>query len=301
RVLALGAHEDLVLGAVEVFLVHAVAAVTRGHQGGLVDEVLEVGAAEARGAAGDAVDVDAVVAGAHAGVNLEDGLAAAHVREADDDAAVEAARPEQGRVEHVGAVGGGDEDDAVVALKAVHLDEQLVEGLLALVVTAAEASAAVATDGVDLVDEDDAGGVLLALLEQVADAAGADADEHLDEVRAADAEERDPGLAGDRLGEQGLAGARRAHQQHALGDPAADAQVLAGVAEEVDDLLDVLAGLVDASDILEGDLVVVLVEQAGLALAEVHGPAAAGLHLTHEHDHQDDDEDQRQVHQRELQ
>jgi hypothetical protein len=35
---------------------------------------------------------------------------------------------------------------------------------------------------VDLVHEDDAGRVLLGLLEEVADAAGADTDEHLDEV-----------------------------------------------------------------------------------------------------------------------
>ena len=40
-------------------------------------------------------------------------------------------------------------------VEAVHLDEQLVERLLALVVAAAEAGAAVAADGVDLVDEDD--------------------------------------------------------------------------------------------------------------------------------------------------
>src|SRR5689334_24101575 len=44
--------------------------------------------------------------------------------------------------------------------------------------------------GVDLVDEDDAGRVLLALLEQVAHAARADAHEHLDEVGARDREER---------------------------------------------------------------------------------------------------------------
>ena len=55
-------------------------------------------------------------------------------------------------------------------LEAVHLDEQLVQRLLALVVAAAEAGAAVTADGVDLVDEDDAGRVLLALLEQVAHA-----------------------------------------------------------------------------------------------------------------------------------
>jgi hypothetical protein len=51
-------------------------------------------------------------------------------------------------------------------------------------VTAAHAGAAVATDGVDLVDEDDRGGVLLGLVEQVAHAARADAHEHLDEVGA---------------------------------------------------------------------------------------------------------------------
>ena len=148
----------------------------------------------------------------------EDALAALHVRTVDDDLAVEAAGPEERRVEDVGPVGRRDEDDALVRLEAVHLDEELVERLLALVVPAAEARAAVAADGVDFVDEDDAGRVLLALLEEVADARGADADEHLDEVRAADREERDVGLAGDRAGEQRLAGSRGAHEEHALGD-----------------------------------------------------------------------------------
>jgi hypothetical protein len=51
-------------------------------------------------------------------------------------------------------------------------------------VTAAQPGAAVAPDRVDLVHEDDAGRVLLGLLEEVANARGADADEHLDEVGA---------------------------------------------------------------------------------------------------------------------
>jgi hypothetical protein len=95
-------------------------------------------------------------------------------------------RAQQGRVEDVGAVGRGDEDHAGAGVEAVHLHQQLVERLLALVVAAAHAGAAVPADGVDLVDEDDAGAVLLRLLEQVAHPAGADADEHLDEVRAGD-------------------------------------------------------------------------------------------------------------------
>ena len=45
-----------------------------------------------------------------------------------------------------------------------------------------------------------AGRARLRLLEQIAHPRGADADEHLDEVRARDREERHPGLAGDGAG-----------------------------------------------------------------------------------------------------
>src|SRR5204862_6246155 len=138
-------------------------------------------------------------------------------------------------IEHIGTIRRRDEDDALVALEAVHLDEELVERLLAFVVSAAEARAAVTADGVDFVDEDDARRVLLALLEQIADAARADADEHLDEVRARDGEEGNARLAGDRPREQGLARARRAHEQHALRDAAAEALELLRILEEGDD------------------------------------------------------------------
>ena len=119
-------------------------------------------------------------------MDLEDLLAPQAIRTVDDDLAVEAPGPQQRRIEDVGPVGGGDQDDVVLHLEPVHLDEQLIQRLLALVVAAAEAGTAVAADGVDLVHEDDAGGVLLGLLEQVADTAGAHSDEHLDEVGSAD-------------------------------------------------------------------------------------------------------------------
>ncbi len=151
-------------------------------------------------------------------MNLEDLLPTLPVGPVDDDLPVEAAGAQQGGVEDVGAVRGRDQDDVVLQLEPVHLDEELVEGLLALVVAAAHARAAVTTDGVDLVDEDDAGARLLGLLEQVAHARGADADEHLDEVGAGDREERHPGLAGSRAREERLAGAGRAVEQHALRD-----------------------------------------------------------------------------------
>ena len=179
-----------------------------------------------------------------------------------------------------------------IGLEAVHFDQHLVQRLLAFVVAAAQAGAAVAADGVDLVDEDDAGRTLLGLLEHVAHAGRADADKHLDKVRAADAEERHLGLAGNGLGQQGLAGAGRADEQHTAGDPATELLELLRVFEEIDQFLDLFLRFVAAGDVGEGGRVVGLVQHARLALAEAEGAAlATALHLAHE---VDPDTDQQQ-------
>lgn len=133
------------------------------------------------------------------------------------DLPVEAAGPQQRRVQDVRPVGGRDQDDAGPRVEPVHFDQQLVQRLLALVVPAAQARAALAAHGVDLVDEDDARVVLFGLVEQVAYPGRADTDEHLDEVRAGDGEERDAGLARHRAGKQRLTGPGRTVEQHAPG------------------------------------------------------------------------------------
>ena len=150
--------------------------------------------------------------------------------------------------------------------------------------------------GSDFVDEDDAGRVFLVLLEHVADARGADADEHLDKVGARNGEERNTCLTRDRAGEQGLAGAGRADQQRALGDFAAQTRKLARVLEELDDLLQLFARFVDARDIVEGDAALLLGEQLGLRLAEAHSAAraAALLHLAQHEEGNAQDQDERQ-------
>ena len=228
-------------------------------------------------------------------MDLEDPFAADHVRIRHDDLTVEAAGAQQGRVEHVGPVGRGDEDDPLVGLEPVHLDEQLVQRLLTLVVAAAEARAAMPADGIDLVDEDDAGRVLLRLLEHVAHAARADADEHLDEVRARNREEGNVGLARDGARQQRLTRPGRPHEQHAARNTAAEPLELLRVAQELDDLLQVLLGLVDAGDILEGHTAMRLGQELSLRLAEPHGFPAGPLHLPRHEDPYADESEQRQA------
>ena len=134
--LALGAHHDLVLGALELLHGHRATVGACGEERGLVDQVRQVRARETGRAARD--DRGANVLGERKlpHVDLEDLLAAADIRQRYDDLPVEPAGPKQCRVEHVGPVGCRDYDHALVALEAVHLDQELVQRLLALVVTA---------------------------------------------------------------------------------------------------------------------------------------------------------------------
>ena len=230
----------------------AVVVAPGGDQRRLVDEVAQVGADHARRRRGDAVEVDVVVERDRARVDLEDLAAAVLVGRVDRQAAVEAPGAQQRRVEDLGAVRRREHDDALRAGEAVHLREDLVERLLALVVAAeAAATAARAADRVELVDEDDRRRLLLGLLEEVAHARRADADDHLDELRRAEREERHVGLAGDGAREQRLAGAGRAGQQDALRDRGAELSIAVGVLEEVDDLDELLLDLVDAGDVVE--------------------------------------------------
>ena len=109
---ALGAHDDLVLGALEVVHLDQALVAARGEQRRFVHQVGEVGAREAGRAARDDVGLDVRRERHLAHVHLEDLLAAADVGQRHDHLAVEAARAQQRRVEHVGPVGGGDDDHA---------------------------------------------------------------------------------------------------------------------------------------------------------------------------------------------
>ena len=197
-------------------------------------------------------------------VDAENLLAAFHVGRADGHLPIETARTQQRRIENVRPVGRGDDDDALVRGKAVHLDEQLIQRLLALFVAERVAAAAPA-DRVELVDEDDARVVAARVLEELADSRRADARVHLDEVRTAGEQKRDLRFAGHRARQQRLAGSRRPDEQHALGNAAADRRKARRLAQEVDDLLHFLFRFVDARDVGERDRGLLGIRRARLA------------------------------------
>ena len=289
-----GAHHDLVLGLLELGHRDQALVLPRRQKGGLVDQVGEIRAGKTGGAARDHLCI-------HIGgqrhlfhVDLEDHFAAQHIGVRHNDLAVETAGPQQCGIQHVGTVGRSDQDDAFIGFEAVHFDQQLVEGLFAFVVATAETGAAVTADRIDFIDKDDAGGVFLALFEHVADAAGANADEHFNEIRTGNREERHVRFAGDRTGQERLTCTGWADKQHAFRNLAAKALEFLGVAQEFDDFFQFLLGFFDAGDVAEGDAAGPFGQQPCLGLAETHRLAAAALHLAHEENPHPDQQQHRE-------
>src|SRR4051812_16769775 len=111
-------------------------------------------------------------------MNLENTFTATHIRSIDHHLTIEASRTQECRVEYIRPVCSGDDDNTVILIEAIHLDEELVQGLLTLVVATAKTCATVASDGVNLVDKDDTRRMLFRLIEEIAYAGGTDADKH---------------------------------------------------------------------------------------------------------------------------
>ena len=150
-----------------------------------------------------------------------------------------------------------------------------------------------AADRVELVDEDDRRRRLLRLREEVAHARGADADDRLDELGRRHREEGHVRLARNGAREQRLARARRPGEQDAVRDPPAEPLVLLRIAEEVDDLGQLLLRLVDARDVGERDAVLRRLVAPRPRAAE---PAEHVLHVAgaaHQPEEQEDEEDGR--------
>ena len=115
---------------------------------------------------------------------LENFLSALDIWISNHNLSVETSGTEKCGVEDITSVGGCDNDNALVALKAVHFNKELVKGLLTLIVTAAKTCASLTAHSVDLIDEYDSGGIFLCCFKKVSYTACTHAHEHLNEVRA---------------------------------------------------------------------------------------------------------------------
>ena len=170
----------------------------------------------------------------------------------DEHLPVEAARAQERGVEILEAVRRRHDDHLVAGVEAVELDEELVQRLVVLAVEAA--AAAGRADGVELVDEHDRGRVLPRLLEELADPRRSEPREQLDERRGALRVEVGARGARDRLGKERLAGPGRPVEEDPARHPRPESLEALAVAEELDDLGELLLRLVEPCHVRPGHL-----------------------------------------------
>ena len=268
--------DDALNGCREIGHGDRVGGAAGGEQRRLIDQVGQIGAGKTRCQGSNLICIDIRAEIDFLQMHLENRDPTDPVGSVDQHLPVEAPGAEQGRVENLRPVGGCEQHDPGAGIKAVQFREQLIERLLLLVMAARErADAARASQRIQLVDEDDAGRGRARLLEQVAYPGGAHADEHLHKLRPADREERHARLTCHCAREQRLPGAGRSDQQYALRDVGAQASIVLRLLEKGDNLLELLFRLIDAGNIIEGDLGVRLHVDLGLALADAHQAAEA--------------------------
>ena len=182
--LLFGAHLNALNRVIQVAHGNLLLAFTGTENRRFIHDVFQIRAGEIRRALGNVVQIDVIGKRLFLGMNTQNRLASANIRIANRDLAIKTTRAQKRGIQNILAVRRCQNNDALVDRKAIHLNEQLVERLLALIVSAAETAASLAADSVDLIDEDDRRGDLLCLLEQVAHTTRADADIELDKVRA---------------------------------------------------------------------------------------------------------------------
>ena len=209
----------------------------------------------------------------------ENGFAPANVRQIDCYLPVKTSGTQQGWVQHIRPVRGGDDNNAFLGVKAVHFDQQRVEGLFTFIVATPKPVSPAPPDSVNFIDENQTGRILARLFEHVAHPAGADADKHFHEIGPADAEKRGVRLAGDGLGEQRFPRAGGTHHQYALGDSPAELLEFFGVLQKLDEFGDFLFGLLHTRHVFERRAVLFLAQHPRLALAEAQRSFAGHFEL----------------------
>ena len=281
-VLFLVSGDDDLYALLHIGLGGKFSAVAHCAQGSFIDDIGQFRAGSACSHAGDLAEVHIRADLNLFGVDFEDIDSSLEIGEFHGDAPVKTAGSGQSGIQGFGPVGRRQNDHSQVLLEAVHLCQQLVQRLLALIIAAQSASVPLFANRVDLIDKDDAGCFFLSLIEEVAHFRSAHAHEHLHEFRAGHGKEGDIGFSCDRFGQHGLARSGRSDQQNALGHCRADFLVFSGIVQILHDLHEILLGFLFARDIGKADAFCRFYIDLGIALAHAEhhrgGSASRAVH-----------------------
>ena len=182
HLLSLFAHNDFVLRLLKLFHADSTFVLPRSKQRRFVHQIRQIGTGKTWRASSDKRRLNIGAQRHLAHMHFQDLLATANVWQTNHHLPVKSTGTQQGSVENIRTVGGGNHNHTLITVKAIHFYQQLIQCLLAFIMTTAHAAATVATDSINLIDKDYARRLLFRLLKHVANAAGTNAPERALEV-----------------------------------------------------------------------------------------------------------------------
>ena len=215
-------------------------------------------------------------------MHLENLFSAFFIRPVHEDVTIEPSRPEQRGIQNLGPVCGRHQDDAHIWVETVHLHQELVEGLFPFIMTPHGSEASGFSQGIQFIDENDAGRLLFGLHKKVPHPSRTETHEHLHKLRSAQAEERHAALSCNRLGQKSLPGSRWTYEQDPFWHFAAQFRKLRGLLEEFNHLHQFLFGFIHTGRVFKGDVQLILHVDFGLVFAQGHKAGLLAGHTFHE-------------------
>mmetsp|Transcript_3657 Transcript_3657/g.4370 ORF Transcript_3657/g.4370 Transcript_3657/m.4370 type:complete len:502 (-) Transcript_3657:409-1914(-) len=229
-------NHDTVNGSINLFPSNGRLLGTSGGNGGFVHEVLKLSSRETGSTTRDGFKIDIGFKRLTTGVDTKDTGTALEIRKVDSDLTIETSRTEKSLIKNVDTVSGGNGDNSGVSIETIHLNKDLVDSLFTFIVTTGETSTTLTTDGINLINEDNTGSILLGLSEDITDTGGTHTNEHLYEFRTRDGDEGNTSLTGNSLGEEGLTGTGRTIKDNTTGNTASVLGVGLRLLEEINNL-----------------------------------------------------------------
>ena len=268
---------------------------TSGKQSCFIQQVGKVGPDKSRGLLGNDFQIDILGQRLVLRMHLENCFAPFNVRTANQNLAVKTSGTKQSRIQNIRTVRGSHDDNAFVAFKTVHFDQQLIQSLFTFIMSAAHAVSAPTTNGIDFIDENDWRGVLLGIFKKITDTAGTDTDKHFNEVRTWNWKERHARFARNGFGQQSLTCSGRSFKQNTGRNFGAQSQEFMRIAQEFNDFDQFLFFFFGTGNIRKTYFIVLFVNRFCLGLAKVHyaAVAAALTGLSHHHIEENDEEEKR--------
>ena len=214
------------------------------------------------------------------------------IRAVYNDSPVKTTRTEKGGVQYLRTVGCRQDQKTAGGIKAIHLCQKLVQRLFPFVVSTAVPAVTAFTDGIDLIDKNDTGGIFLRLIKEFTDTGCTYTNKHFHEIRTGNGKERHMRLTGYRLRQKRLTGSRRSDEKCTLWKLGSNGRILSGIFQEIHYFLERFLRFILSCHIFEGYACLLLGINLCFVFSHIHDASAAG-HLPHDKAECHPDKDQR--------